>query len=237
MRLLPKGFALDNKKWRVNIDISDGKIIGREESDIIKDINMLADNSVPSCLIDIDRSQGRQSQKKLIIDFLQQRPNKFWVGGGVKSFSEMENLLNKGAKGIIVGSAIFNKDGVNTSYIKELSRSFESELFIISIDFYNEKICTKGFTNKTNISKEIVLEQIYDLCKGNCQIQTVDIASSTKRLQPNWCAIESIREKYPKLEWWYAGNLMSWQDMIKIMNLSVCPTVGRAYLQGKLGLE
>ena len=69
------------------------------------------------------------------------------LGGGIRTISQIEYLLNIGVKRVILGSVALNID-----FVKEAINKFGSERIVIGLDCKNKMIATNGWLNDTNIN-------------------------------------------------------------------------------------
>lgn len=72
------------------------------------------------------------------------------VGGGIRSIKMARKFISWGARKIIIGTKVFEKNGV--SFLKELNRSIGKDRVIIAIDSYEGEIVTHGWQHKTGIT-------------------------------------------------------------------------------------
>ena len=95
-------------------------------------------------------------------------------GGGVRSISDVENLLHCGVDKVIFGTAAYE----NTELIKHCIELYGSQFVVLSVDYKkikNEFVC---FSNNGKINQEInALDHIikmYDLGIGEVMITNID---------------------------------------------------------------
>jgi len=68
------------------------------------------------------------------------------LGGGIRSISQIDTLLNIGVKRVILGSSALNLD-----FVKEAVDKYGSEKIVVGIDCKNMKVATHGWLNTTDI--------------------------------------------------------------------------------------
>ena len=68
------------------------------------------------------------------------------LGGGIRSLSQIDTLLNIGVKRVILGSS-----ALNLEFIKEAVSKYGSEKIVVGIDCKNMKVATHGWLNTTDI--------------------------------------------------------------------------------------
>src|SRR5690242_20721867 len=108
------------------IDLMDGKVVqlvqGRDKAleggtpeEMLRQFAAFSTIQV----IDLDAAIGNGSNDELV-EFLAARAVTR-IGGGVRSVERAENLVRQGASKVIVGTAAFQSDGVNTTFLTELA--------------------------------------------------------------------------------------------------------------------
>jgi phosphoribosylformimino-5-aminoimidazole carboxamide ribotide isomerase len=99
-------------------------------------------------LIDLDAAMRQGDNSALVAQIAKRLPCQ--VGGGIHSVERAKQVLDAGAKRIIVGSALFSEGGaVNAAFARELSATLGSELIVAGIDTKKGTIAVKGW--KANI--------------------------------------------------------------------------------------
>ena len=75
------------------------------------------------------------------------------IGGGVKSVSDFEFLLQNGADKVSINSIIFERENI----IKEASKKFGSQCVVLSVDFIQKKNQIYVYNNKKNSLQKVDL--------------------------------------------------------------------------------
>jgi phosphoribosylformimino-5-aminoimidazole carboxamide ribotide isomerase len=100
-------------------------------------------------LIDLDAAMRQGDNSALVAQIAKRLPCQ--VGGGIHSVERARQVLDAGAKRVIIGSAFFSEGGtVNTAFARELSATLGSELIVAGIDTKKGTIAVKGW--KANIA-------------------------------------------------------------------------------------
>ena len=68
------------------------------------------------------------------------------LGGGIRSITQIDEILSIGVKRVILGSSALNLD-----FVKEAVAKFGSEKIVIGIDCKNMKVSTHGWLDTTDI--------------------------------------------------------------------------------------
>jgi phosphoribosylformimino-5-aminoimidazole carboxamide ribotide isomerase len=94
-------------------------------------------------LIDLDAAAGRGDNAALVRSVCRALPCQ--VGGGVRTVPRARELLDAGAKSVIVGSALFTAAGVNTNTASEFAAAIPAEALIAAVDSRSGQIVIHGW--------------------------------------------------------------------------------------------
>jgi phosphoribosylformimino-5-aminoimidazole carboxamide ribotide isomerase len=154
-----------------SIDLMDGKAVqlvqGKKENKKleVEDVFSLAETFSQLGeinVIDLGAVLGLGHHQDLICQLATQFPIR--VGGGIRSVNQAKIYIDAGAKKIIIGSAAFSKDGINTAFLIELNRHIKRDQVMIALDSYQNAIVTKGWTETTNLSAPNVIQSLEPFC-------------------------------------------------------------------------
>ena len=104
-------------------------------------------------LIDLDAAM-RQSDNSLLVEQIAKRlPCQ--AGGGIHSVERAQQLLDAGAKRVIIGSALFSAEGgVNTTFAAQLAAAVGAEHIVAGIDTKNGRIAVKGWKAQVELTPD-----------------------------------------------------------------------------------
>ena len=127
--------------------------------------------------IDIQATlDSRESLIKIIKDSAKESQMPFAVGGGIKSLSDIREILSAGADKVLINSAAFE----NYDFISEAVSKFGSQAIVLGIDYKLDSASSKNVvwthcgTKKTNI-EPLKLAQIYNNLKvGELMLNSID---------------------------------------------------------------
>ncbi|HVW04522.1 MAG TPA: HisA/HisF-related TIM barrel protein, partial [Vicinamibacterales bacterium] len=94
-------------------------------------------------LIDLDAAMGRQANDDLVRYVATRLPCQ--VGGGVRSVDRARELLDAGARRVILGSALFNDRGVNKARAEAFAEQIDPDVLIGAIDSRGGKVVIHGW--------------------------------------------------------------------------------------------
>jgi phosphoribosylformimino-5-aminoimidazole carboxamide ribotide isomerase len=95
-------------------------------------------------LIDLDAAMRQGDNSELVAEIAKRLPVQ--AGGGIHSIERARQVLDAGAKRVIVGSALFSAEGaVNMGFAGELAAGVGEERVVAGIDTKNGRIAVKGW--------------------------------------------------------------------------------------------
>jgi phosphoribosylformimino-5-aminoimidazole carboxamide ribotide isomerase len=108
-------------------------------------------------LIDLDAAMRQGDNSALVAQIAKRLPVQ--AGGGIHTIERAEQVLNAGAKRVIIGSALFagNEAGagaVNTEFAADLAARIGVERFVAGIDTKNGKIAVKGWKAQVELTAD-----------------------------------------------------------------------------------
>ena len=108
-------------------------------------------------VIDLDGARiGKPINVKKIIEIAKTTGLDIQTGGGIRTKKDAEKVLKSGIKRIILGTSAMK----NTNMIRDLISKFGEERVAVSIDVKDGKIMVKGWTEKSKISLNKILEKL-----------------------------------------------------------------------------
>ena len=142
-----------------SIDLMDGKAVqlkqGKEkvlEKDNVLDLAREYSKYGELAVIDLDATLGKGNNLKLIKEICKIADCR--VGGGIRTIEKAEELLQAGAKKIIIG----------TKATKEFLKQLPKERLIVAIDTKDDYVVDKGWTNKTGKTAVDVIKELENYC-------------------------------------------------------------------------
>jgi phosphoribosylformimino-5-aminoimidazole carboxamide ribotide isomerase len=83
------------------------------------------------------------------------------AGGGIRSIERARQVLDAGAKRVIIGSALFSDLGaVNTEFAAELAAAVGEEHIVAGIDTKNGLIAVKGWKTQVALTPDEAIPQL-----------------------------------------------------------------------------
>lgn len=219
------------------IDLMDGKAVqlvrGREKKLEADPMEMLRQfRGFPVIhVIDLDAAMGRGNNDRIVARLCRQRPCR--VGGGVRTVERVRELKDLGAQQIILGTAAFAQDGINTKFLAAARRAVGKKLLMIALDTSRGRIVVKGWRARTGWRAEDVIPQLEPYCSGFL-CTYVDKEGMMQGTNLRW--FRRLR-KATGLPIIAAGGITTMDEVEALAAMNMDAAVGMAIYTGKLRLE
>jgi phosphoribosylformimino-5-aminoimidazole carboxamide ribotide isomerase len=83
------------------------------------------------------------------------------AGGGIHTIERAQQVLDAGAKCVIIGSALFSAEGaVNIDFATSLAASVGAERVVAGIDTKNGRIAVKGWKAQVELTPDAAIPQL-----------------------------------------------------------------------------
>ena len=110
-------------------------------------------------LIDLDAAMRQGDNSALVAQIAKRLPCQ--AGGGIHSIDRAQQVLEAGAKRVIIGSALFSEEGaVNTEFASKLSLAVGAEHVVAGIDTKNGRIAVKGWKANVELTPDDAIPQL-----------------------------------------------------------------------------
>jgi phosphoribosylformimino-5-aminoimidazole carboxamide ribotide isomerase len=110
-------------------------------------------------LIDLDAAKRQGNNSALVEQMAKRLPVQ--VGGGIHTVDRARQVLDSGAKRVIIGSALFTGDGkVNAEFAEELADAIGAERVVAGIDSKNGRIAVKGWAAQVELTPDEAIPQL-----------------------------------------------------------------------------
>lgn len=110
-------------------------------------------------LIDLDAAMRQGDNSALVEQIAKRLPVQ--AGGGIHTIERAQQVLNAGARRVIIGSALFSSDGgVNEEFAAQLAASVGSTRVVAGIDTKNGRIAVKGWKAQVELTADEAIPQL-----------------------------------------------------------------------------
>jgi phosphoribosylformimino-5-aminoimidazole carboxamide ribotide isomerase len=141
-------------------------------------------------LIDLDAAMRQGNNSALVEQIAKRLPVQ--AGGGIHTIERARQVLDAGAKRVIIGSALFSADGkVNTAFAAEMAESVRADRVVAGIDTKNGRIAVKGWKAQVELTPDEAIPQLephvaaflYTHVDGEGMLQGFPIEAATRLRQ------------------------------------------------------
>lgn len=110
-------------------------------------------------LIDLDAAMRQGDNSALVAQIARRLPCQ--AGGGIHSIERAKQVLEAGAKRVIIGSALFTEQGiVNTEFASALASAVGVDHVVAGIDTKNGRIAVKGWKANVELTPDDAIPQL-----------------------------------------------------------------------------
>ena len=185
-------------------------------------------------LVDLEGARNpKKRQVELISDIIRQSNLSVQVGGGIRSFEDVEKLLDIGASRVVVGSLAV-KDFVATS---KLLSVFGAEKICLAADVtrYGDeyRIATSGWKKISNLTLQEYLKKY--LRHGLRHTLCTDISRDGTMTGCNFDLYRNYQNLFPNLHFQASGGISSINDLINLKTSGAI--IGKALYEGVFSMK
>ncbi len=110
-------------------------------------------------LIDLDAAMRQGDNSELVAQIAKRLPVQ--AGGGIHSIERARQVLDAGAKRVIIGSALFSAEGtVNTDFAAKLAAAIGAAHIVAGVDTKNGRIAVKGWKAQVALTPDDAIPQL-----------------------------------------------------------------------------
>jgi phosphoribosylformimino-5-aminoimidazole carboxamide ribotide isomerase len=110
-------------------------------------------------LIDLDAAMRQGDNSALVEQISKRLPVQ--AGGGIHTIERARQVLDAGAKRVIIGSALFSAEGtVNTTFASNLAEGVGADRIVAGIDTKNGRIAVKGWKAQVELAPDEAIPQL-----------------------------------------------------------------------------
>jgi phosphoribosylformimino-5-aminoimidazole carboxamide ribotide isomerase len=182
-------------------------------------------------VIDLDAAMGRGANDDLV-ELLASRAQ-CRVGGGVRTPERAATLVRQGAAKVIVGTAAFLGDGINTTLLEQIGAAVGKDRILVALDSKEGRIVVKGWQEATSLRAVDVIARLEPYC-GGFLCTFVDKEGMMQGTDLEW--FRSLRAA-TALPITAAGGITTIDDVKALMKMNIHSALGMAIYTGRLDLE
>jgi phosphoribosylformimino-5-aminoimidazole carboxamide ribotide isomerase len=226
------------------IDIIDGKCVRLSQGDYnqtkvynenpVEVARMFEDDGLQYLhLVDLDGARhGKVMNWKTLEAICRHTNLHVDFGGGIKTKTEIRQILETGAKQVNLGSiAVKEPEKVHI-----WANEFGADKIILSADVRERKIAIHGWSETSSISIEDFIEQYQSIAINH--VTCTDIQTDGMLSGPNFSLYEYLMNRFPGIKLIASGGVSSMNDLNKLKSLHVYGVIiGKAIYEGRVKLE
>ena len=226
------------------IDIKNGNCVRLKKGNF-KNVKVYSDSPVEQAnhfknngfdfihIVDLDGAlNGKRVNIKIIDEIINLGIN-VQLGGGIRSISDIKNLIDIGVQRVIVSTAAIEND----NFLSEVLNKINEKNITLALDFRVINgipfLASKGWTFQTKIN-------LYEFIKNNMieNILATDINKDGLLSGPNLKIYKEMKKLFPDLNIIGSGGISSLEDIDSLSKIQIneC-VVGKAIYENKISLE
>ncbi|MBX2954736.1 MAG: 1-(5-phosphoribosyl)-5-[(5-phosphoribosylamino)methylideneamino]imidazole-4-carboxamide isomerase [Cyclobacteriaceae bacterium] len=183
-------------------------------------------------LVDLDGAkQGKVTNWKVIEAICKNTSLKVDFGGGIKTKSEIRQLLELGVKQVNLGSVAVKEPEKVSIWIDE----FGADKIILSADVREERIAISGWTETSSLSIQDFIANYQTI--GITYVTCTDISKDGMLSGPNVDLYTKLLKQFPSLNLIASGGVSSLDNLKQLKAAGLYGAiVGKAIYEGRIGL-
>lgn len=182
-------------------------------------------------LVDLDGAKkGKLVNKKIIFNLAKELSIPVEVGGGIRNYDEVHELINSGVSRVILGTAALEDE----EFVAGVVRDF-GEKIAVGVDCKKGYICTKGWIKESNV-------HYIDFCVrmekiGVKSVILTDISKDGTLEGTNISMVKQLK-KYVSINITASGGVRDYYDIKKLNDLDIYGViVGKALYSGNIEMK
>jgi phosphoribosylformimino-5-aminoimidazole carboxamide ribotide isomerase len=221
-----------------SIDLMDGKIVqlvqGKKKAlefdDFEEWIQRFASFPLVQ-LIDLDAAIGTGNNRAILGQFLKRLPCQ--VGGGIRSLEAAREILDLGARRVILGSTLVRHGSIDLEFAEAIADAVGLDRLVFAIDAKGGNVAIRGWREITAIAPLEMIRALQSWCDAFLYTH-IDTEGMMQGIPID--TVRALREATTK-QLIVAGGISS-NDEIELLHASgVDAVVGMALYLGKLDLD
>lgn len=189
-------------------------------------------------LVDLDGAKDVNArQLDTIRTLIAETDAKIQVGGGIRSEHDVKQLLEIGAKRVVIGSLAVSQPTLVAKWITH----YGPEAIVLALDINidaagNKHVAVSGWQERSSTSLEQLLDTYQQV--GLKHVLCTDISRDGTLQGSNVSLYSEMVSAYPDIAWQSSGGIGSLADIAALKPTHVAGViVGRAILEGKFTVE
>lgn len=189
-------------------------------------------------VVDLDGAKdGTQANRDAILKLAADRSVKLQVGGGLRSLSRVQALLDSGVERAVIGSVAINSPDEVIGWLQQV----DATRIVLALDVRLDAagvpmLTTHGWQQTSGVVLWSAVERF--LQSGLTHVLCTDVARDGALSGPN-CELyaEAVR-RFPELQWQASGGVATARDLTALRDCGVAAVIsGKALLENKISSQ
>jgi phosphoribosylformimino-5-aminoimidazole carboxamide ribotide isomerase len=179
-------------------------------------------------VIDLDAARGSGSNR-LLVNQIVKRLN-CQVGGGIRSLATARELLEAGARRVILGSALLQNGKINTPYAATLESALGNAALVFALDSRGGRVAIDGWRKETAVTALDMIRALEPFC-GTFLYTHIDTEGSMGGIPMR--TVSAIRQATSR-RLVVAGGIKTQQEIDRLEAMRMDAVVGMALYSGRI---
>jgi len=179
-------------------------------------------------LIDLDAAIGTGDNRSLVKQIAGRLPCQ--VGGGIRTLETAQELLNLGARKVIIGSALMTEGRINREYARALADKLPRAALMFALDSRGGRVAIDGWRTQTAVTALDIIRELEPFCETflYTNIDTEGLMGGIPMETVH--AIRRATQRHLVV----AGGITEQQEIDSLDALGIDAVVGMALYAGKI---
>jgi phosphoribosylformimino-5-aminoimidazole carboxamide ribotide isomerase len=179
-------------------------------------------------LIDLDAAMGKGDNRALIVDFCGKLPCQ--VGGGIRSADSGRQVIEAGAKKLILGSSLIRGGSIDEAFAAGMSNEFGAEHLVAAIDSRGGRVAIHGWKTITGLTPLEMMRTLEPYCSAFLYTH-IDTEGTLQGIPMDVVCELKLRTARRFIA---AGGIRSQQEVDELDAMGVDAAVGMAVYSGMI---
>jgi len=179
-------------------------------------------------LIDLDAARGAGDNRALVQQIVSRLNCQ--VGGGIRDIRTAQELLNLGARKVIIGSALLTEGRINQEYARTLANTVPRSALMFALDSRGGRVAIDGWRTQTTVTAFDMIRELEPFCESFLYTH-IDTEGLMGGIPMD--AIHALR-KVTQRHLVAAGGITEQREIDALDALGIDAVVGMALYSGKI---
>ena len=179
-------------------------------------------------LIDLDAARGSGHNRDLVKQILGRLPCQ--VGGGIRDVETAQELLEMGARRVIIGSALLSEGRINQAHARALAEKIPAAALMFALDSKGGRVAVDGWRTKTSVTAFEMIRELEPFC-GSFLYTHIDTEGLMGGIPME--TVHAIRRATAR-HLVVAGGITEQQEIDSLDALGIDAVVGMALYSGRI---